>query len=54
MSYSQVGECGESEESVSVDNSDFISTQVSVWNHKAINSQSRHTALVFTAFSGSY
>lgn len=28
--YSQVGECGEGEESISVDDSDFISTQVSV------------------------
>lgn len=29
-SYSQVGECSEGEESISVDNSDLISTQVSV------------------------
>lgn len=33
-SYSQVGECSEGEERISVDNSDLVSTEVSVENHK--------------------
>lgn len=39
--HSQVGEGAEAEESVSVDDSDFVSAQVSEWNNKS--NKSSHT-----------